>query len=231
MDGSLQACMPCSSAAPLQRSSAASAFSAPPRLTRRACPLPGPHPSPHRRTSLRILGTVGEPINPEAWRWYYEVVGNGNVSVVDTWWQTETGAHMITPLPGATPMKPGSGEQQQDVGAVHFLAALSSTGLHKPVPGCGCALLVKAVLPACSLGSPSSPTLHCPLQLRCPSLAWSLPSWTTRATRWRGLARGECLAAAQLLAGVCCGMGGMLQAEGSQGAAPQQVHGPSPVPP
>ena len=52
---------------------------------------------------------MGEPINPEAWRWYHEVVGNGNVSVVDTWWQTETGAHMITPLPGATPMKPGSG--------------------------------------------------------------------------------------------------------------------------
>ncbi|PRW59907.1 acetyl-coenzyme A chloroplastic glyoxysomal-like [Chlorella sorokiniana] len=66
------------------------------------------HVTKHKRTSLRILGTVGEPINPEAWRWYYEVVGNSNVSVVDTWWQTETGAHMITPLPGATPMKPGS---------------------------------------------------------------------------------------------------------------------------
>eukprot|EP00887_Chlorella_sp_A99_P006499 scaffold3.g6499.t1 len=62
----------------------------------------------HGRKSLRILGTVGEPINPEAWRWYYEVVGDSRCAIVDTWWQTETGAHMITPLPGATPMKPGS---------------------------------------------------------------------------------------------------------------------------
>ncbi len=60
------------------------------------------------RKSLRILGTVGEPINPEAWEWYYSVVGETNCPIVDTWWQTETGAHMITPLPGATPLKPGS---------------------------------------------------------------------------------------------------------------------------
>ncbi|MBV7433424.1 acetate--CoA ligase [Cardiobacteriaceae bacterium TAE3-ERU3] len=60
------------------------------------------------RSSLRILGTVGEPINPEAWHWYHETVGNGNCQVIDTWWQTETGGHMITPLPGATPLKPGS---------------------------------------------------------------------------------------------------------------------------
>jgi acetyl-CoA synthetase len=60
------------------------------------------------RSSLRILGTVGEPINPEAWEWYYNVVGNGNCPVVDTWWQTETGGHMITPLPYATALKPGS---------------------------------------------------------------------------------------------------------------------------
>ena len=59
-------------------------------------------------SSLRILGTVGEPINPEAWRWYYEIVGEKRCPVVDTWWQTETGGHMITPLPGATPAKPGS---------------------------------------------------------------------------------------------------------------------------
>jgi acetyl-CoA synthetase len=63
----------------------------------------------HRRTSLRVLGTVGEPINPEAWRWYFNVVGEGRCSVVDTYWQTETGGHMITGLAGATPMKPGSG--------------------------------------------------------------------------------------------------------------------------
>jgi len=60
------------------------------------------------RSSLRLLGTVGEPINPEAWEWYYRVVGEGRCPIVDTWWQTETGAHMLTPLPGATPLKPGS---------------------------------------------------------------------------------------------------------------------------
>ncbi len=60
------------------------------------------------RSSLRILGTVGEPINPEAWEWYYHKIGNGRCSIVDTWWQTETGGHMITPLPYATALKPGS---------------------------------------------------------------------------------------------------------------------------
>ena len=60
------------------------------------------------RKSLRLLGSVGEPINPEAWEWYYHVVGNGRVPIVDTWWQTETGGHMITPLPGAMKLKPGS---------------------------------------------------------------------------------------------------------------------------
>lgn len=60
------------------------------------------------RSSLRILGTVGEPINPEAWEWYHNVVGEGRCPIVDTWWQTETGGHMITPLPGATALKPGS---------------------------------------------------------------------------------------------------------------------------
>ena len=60
------------------------------------------------RASLRILGTVGEPINPEAWRWYHEVVGDSRCPIVDTWWQTETGGHLITPLPGATDLKPGS---------------------------------------------------------------------------------------------------------------------------
>ena len=60
------------------------------------------------RTSLRLLGTVGEPINPEAWEWYHKVVGDGRCPIVDTWWQTETGGHLITPLPGATALKPGS---------------------------------------------------------------------------------------------------------------------------
>jgi acetyl-CoA synthetase len=62
----------------------------------------------YRRDSLRILGSVGEPINPEVWKWYHEVCGDGRCSVVDTWWQTETGGILITPLPGVTPTKPGS---------------------------------------------------------------------------------------------------------------------------
>jgi len=63
------------------------------------------------RSSLRLLGTVGEPINPEAWEWYYNVVGDQRCPIVDTWWQTETGGHLITPLPGATALKPGSASQ------------------------------------------------------------------------------------------------------------------------
>ncbi len=62
----------------------------------------------YKRDTLRILGTVGEPINPEVWKWYHDVVGEGRCAVVDTWWQTETGGILITPLPGATPTKPGS---------------------------------------------------------------------------------------------------------------------------
>jgi acetyl-CoA synthetase len=66
------------------------------------------HPKSFDLSSLRLLGTVGEPINPEAWMWYYKNVGNERCPIVDTFWQTETGGHMITPLPGATPMVPGS---------------------------------------------------------------------------------------------------------------------------
>ena len=69
---------------------------------------PATHPRNYDLKSLRILGSVGEPINPEAWMWYYENVGGSRCPVVDTFWQTETGAHMITPLPGATPLVPGS---------------------------------------------------------------------------------------------------------------------------
>jgi acetyl-CoA synthetase len=65
-------------------------------------------PKKYDLSSLRILGTVGEPINPEAWMWYYRTVGGERCPIVDTWWQTETGGHMITPLPGVTPTKPGS---------------------------------------------------------------------------------------------------------------------------
>ncbi|MEP0822025.1 MAG: acetate--CoA ligase [Ignavibacterium sp.] len=65
-------------------------------------------PLKHSLSSLRLLGTVGEPINPEAWMWYHRIIGKGRCLIVDTWWQTETGAIMITPLPGATPLKPGT---------------------------------------------------------------------------------------------------------------------------
>merc|ERR1711981_1214698 len=62
----------------------------------------------HDLSSLRILGSVGEPINPEAWRWYFNVVGGGRCPIADTWWQTETGSHGLTSLPGSIDMKPGA---------------------------------------------------------------------------------------------------------------------------
>ena len=65
-------------------------------------------PNKHDLSSLRILGTVGEPISPETWMWYYNTIGKGKLPIMDTWWQTETGGALITPLPGATPLKPGS---------------------------------------------------------------------------------------------------------------------------
>ncbi len=66
-------------------------------------------PNGHDMSSLRLLGSVGEPINPAAWEWYYKVIGKERCPIVDTWWQTETGAIMIAPMPGAVPLKPGSG--------------------------------------------------------------------------------------------------------------------------
>jgi acetyl-CoA synthetase len=69
------------------------------------------HPARHDLSSLRLLGSVGEPINPEAWMWYHEHIGAGRCPIVDTWWQTETGGIMITPLPGVTTTKPGSATQ------------------------------------------------------------------------------------------------------------------------
>ncbi|MFK0378502.1 acetate--CoA ligase [Pandoraea sp. NPDC090278] len=77
-------------------------------LIKAAEQTPEVHPKKYDLSSLRILGSVGEPINPEAWMWYYENVGRGRCPIVDTWWQTETGGHVITPLPGATPLVPGS---------------------------------------------------------------------------------------------------------------------------
>ena len=68
----------------------------------------GASPQKHDLSTLRLLGSVGEPINPEAWMWYREHIGGGRCPIVDTWWQTETGAIMISPLPGVTTLKPGS---------------------------------------------------------------------------------------------------------------------------
>jgi acetyl-CoA synthetase len=85
-----------------------SVFYTAPTAIRSLIKLGGNLPDKHDLSSLRLLGTVGEPINPEAWMWYYEKVGRSRCPIVDTWWQTETGAHMIAPLPGAIPTKPGS---------------------------------------------------------------------------------------------------------------------------
>ena len=96
------------------------------------------------RESLRILGTVGEPINPEAWEWYYHIVGDSRCPIVDTWWQTETGGVLITPLPGATALKPGSAtrpffgvvpEIVDDKGNVLEGAAAGTLCIRQPWPG------------------------------------------------------------------------------------------------
>jgi len=79
-----------------------------PTAIRSLIKLGGDMPKKYDLSSLRLLGTVGEPINPEAWMWYYNTVGQARCPIVDTWWQTETGCHMIAPLPGAVPTKPGS---------------------------------------------------------------------------------------------------------------------------
>jgi acetyl-CoA synthetase len=96
------------------------------------------------RSSLRLLGTVGEPINPEAWEWYYNAVGDARCPIVDTWWQTETGAHMITPMPGATALKPG-------LATLPFfgveLALLNETGVEIDGPGAGL-LVIKRSWPS-----------------------------------------------------------------------------------
>jgi len=75
----------------------------------------------HDLSSLRLLGTVGEPINPAAWKWYFEIIGKNRCPIVDTWWQTETGSIMISPLPGATPTKPGSAALPMPGGAARVV--------------------------------------------------------------------------------------------------------------
>ncbi len=92
------------------------------------------YPAMHDLSSLRLLGTVGEPINPEAWMWYHEHIGHENCPIVDTWWQTETGMIMITPLPGAVATKPGSATHPfPGIGAT----AVDENGIEVPAPGGG----------------------------------------------------------------------------------------------
>jgi acetyl-CoA synthetase len=102
------------------------------------------YPQRHRLDSLRLLGSVGEPINPEAWMWYREVIGHGRCPIVDTWWQTETGAIMIAPLPGAIPTKPGSATRP-------FFGVVAEvvTREGKPVPaGSGGLLVIRKPWPS-----------------------------------------------------------------------------------
>jgi acetyl-CoA synthetase len=97
-------------------------------------------PQKHDLRSLRLLGSVGEPINPEAWMWYRDVIGGGTCPVVDTWWQTETGAIMITPLPGITTLKPGSATQPFPGVGVDIL---DENGNTVPAPGGGYIVLTR----------------------------------------------------------------------------------------
>ncbi len=101
-------------------------------------------PKKYNLSSLRLLGTVGEPINPEAWMWYHTTVGNGRCPIVDTWWQTETGAQMITPLPGVTPLKPGSCTMPLP----GIMAAVVDETGHEVEKGKGGILVIKKPWPA-----------------------------------------------------------------------------------
>jgi acetyl-CoA synthetase len=87
------------------------------------------------RASIKLLGSVGEPINPEAWEWYHRVVGEGRCPIVDTWWQTETGGAMITPLPGATDLKPGSASKPM-FGVLPQIVDNDGTVLEGATEGC-----------------------------------------------------------------------------------------------
>jgi acetyl-CoA synthetase len=102
------------------------------------------HPGKHDLSSLRLLGTVGEPINPEAWMWYHRVIGGKRCPIVDTWWQTETGGHMISPLPGVTALKPGS--CTLPLPGI-FAAIVDETGQEVP-NGLGGLLVIKRPWPA-----------------------------------------------------------------------------------
>jgi acetyl-CoA synthetase len=101
-------------------------------------------PAQHDLSSLRLLGTVGEPINPEAWMWYHSVIGGGRCPIVDTWWQTETGSNMISPLPGAVPTKPGS----CTLPLPGIMAAVVDETGHPVQPGHGGLLVIKRPFPS-----------------------------------------------------------------------------------
>jgi acetyl-CoA synthetase len=115
------------------------------------------HPAKHDLSSLRLLGTVGEPINPKAWLWYHAVIGGERCPIVDTWWQTETGAIMITTLPGLTPAKPGSaGLPLPGVSA----ALVDESGRRISRPACASTLAVRSASwpgPAGSSGPTTCP--------------------------------------------------------------------------
>ena len=97
------------------------------------------YPAMHDLSSLRLLGTVGEPINPEAWMWYNEHIGGGNCPIVDTWWQTETGAIMITPLPGAVATKPVT------VSPSNRCSGPTSAGLQRSMTATACGSLSRVM--------------------------------------------------------------------------------------
>ena len=115
------------------------------------------HAGKHDLSSLRLLGSVGEPINPKAWLWYHKVIGGERCPIVDTWWQTETGGIVITPMPGATAMKPGSAS--------------------KPLPGFAAAVVDED-------GKPMDPTRGL-LTLDRPGRRCCAPSTATTTATWR----------------------------------------------
>ena len=130
-------------------------------------------PQRHDLSSLRLLGTVGEPINPEAWMWYHEVIGGGRCPIVDTWWQTETGAIMISPLPGATPTRPGSATRPLP-GIVPEIVDQDGN----PVPDGHGGLLVDHASPGRRCSGPSTATTSATSR---PTGRWS-PAATSPAT-------------------------------------------------
>src|SRR6185312_8135912 len=95
-------------------------------------------PAKHNLGTLRLLGSVGEPINPEAWMWYHANIGGGRCPIVDTWWQTETGAHMVTPLPGVTTTKPGSASRSRSSTTTANPSRRAAATSPSPSPGRRC---------------------------------------------------------------------------------------------